>query len=111
MRFTGARWPMAVLGSVTVHDLDVEGIARVPGETQPKLVVHPDAVLPLAVFSKRFQTIRRWRAQRIECDRAVQQLQLASDNVCDVGEARNALAFEQGLRVAADADCRDNRSV
>src|SRR5207253_9978137 len=70
----------SVLPSVIIRDLDPLRALLGPNETDPVLVVDPDAVLPLPVFAQRFYVVPRRDSQRRERDRCVQLVELA---LCD----------------------------
>jgi hypothetical protein len=45
---------------VVIDNFDLVGMAVLSFETDPELLVYPDAVLIFPVTAKAFQTIRRW---------------------------------------------------
>src|SRR2546428_13261184 len=64
----GSRRPFLgmVPPSVVVHDLDLPRIAVLPHETDPILIVDPDAVLAAPIARKGFELIARERAEVVQ---------------------------------------------
>jgi hypothetical protein len=62
---------------VVVHDLDVLRFAVLPHETDPILVIDPDAVLPPPITAEGLEVVTRKRAQVVESLGRVQLRQLA----------------------------------
>jgi len=48
---------------MVIHDLDAVGIPILPEETNPPLIVDPDAVLAFAVTLQSLKTVGRWCLQ------------------------------------------------
>jgi hypothetical protein len=69
---------------VIVCDLDIVGIALLPSEAQPPLIVDAYAVLPFALPSKLLEAISAWDAQVLKRLGCVQHGQLPVDNLLGV---------------------------
>jgi hypothetical protein len=65
---------------VIARDFDFVGIVLLPTETDPVLLVDPDAVLSLPVPPQLLQSIPGWNAQFLEILHPVQLIQLAANN-------------------------------
>jgi hypothetical protein len=52
-----------------VRDLDLEGIAIMPGEAKTPLVVHSNTMLSQTVANQRFQPVARRRPQIVQTGR------------------------------------------
>lgn len=61
---------------MVVHDLDIVGVASVPAETHPPLIVDADAVLSSAVAEESLEAVAGGHPQVLEVMRSVQQHQL-----------------------------------
>jgi hypothetical protein len=85
-----------------VHDLDVFGFTPGPPETDPELVVHPQAPLTCPLALQLFQSVGRRYAQIVDATREVQLFELAQRRTLDVEEPSNALQSEQCFGVAAE---------
>jgi len=55
-------------------------MAVLPFETNPELLVYPDAVLIFPVAAKAFQTIRRWDRKLSDFSNTIYLIQLALGN-------------------------------
>src|SRR5690606_3633705 len=78
-RSRSARFSMRiamVISSVIVHQLSVLGIRPSPLETQPELIVDPDAVLPCPIPLQGFQSIARQNPQVVQPTGAMQDRQI-----------------------------------
>jgi hypothetical protein len=65
---------------VVVGDFDFVGIAILPPETEPVLIIDPNTVLPRAAAPQPFQSIAGGNAQLPEVPNPVQLRQLAPDH-------------------------------
>jgi hypothetical protein len=61
---------------VAVPDLDFVGIAVLPANTQPVLIVHPDAVLARAVTPPSLEPIAGCASQLTQVQNAIQLVEL-----------------------------------
>jgi len=61
---------------MVVHDLHIGRIRAGPPEADTPLVIHPNAVLTLAVASKRFQPVSGRRPEIGQCSRRVNLIEL-----------------------------------
>jgi hypothetical protein len=52
--------------SMIINDLDVVGVSGSPDETQPPLVIYPDAVLACPIAFEFFKPIRWRNSQRFK---------------------------------------------
>jgi hypothetical protein len=66
--------------SVVVNDFNVTRIAVGPAETDPVLVIDPDAVLTESITLQHLQPISGWCSEETECGRGMQLGKLASDH-------------------------------
>jgi hypothetical protein len=55
-----------------IRDLDVKSIAVFPSETQPKLIINPDAELAHALCLQSFEVVTRRNPQIVQSSRGVQ---------------------------------------
>jgi len=83
---------------VIVHHLDLVGVAVLPHEADPILVVDPDAVLPLPVARERLRSVARKRAKILELRRGVDLRQLALGHTRDALKPSRVDTLEQRLR-------------
>jgi hypothetical protein len=60
-----------------IRDLNVKGIAILPREAEPNLVVNPDAELALPTCLQSFQTVARRHPQVVQSSCSVQQKKLS----------------------------------
>jgi len=86
---------------VVIGDLDFEGIGTLPAEHDAPLIVHSDAVEPLKVADKSFQSIT-WRGSQIAQSRSgVKHVQFADSNSMYIGryclEGLFGTAVKEGL--------------
>jgi hypothetical protein len=65
---------------VVVRDFNVVGIAVLPAEAYPVLLVDPNAMLTLAVTCQPFQPVPRWDAQLRESTDPVKLRQLSASH-------------------------------
>jgi hypothetical protein len=72
---------------VIIDNLDVQGIAGVPHETDAPLIVDPNAVLPSSVSMQCFQMIPGRRRQVSDFRSAVQLSKLPLRNALDSVES------------------------
>jgi hypothetical protein len=59
-----------------IDDLDVKGVTFTPPETDPPLLVDPDAVLALSITLQSLELIRAWNRKVLQVSSRVQLLQL-----------------------------------
>ena len=83
-----------------VDNFDVKCIGLAPAETDPPLIVNPNAVLPPPIAFQGFQPIPRRRSERAQLHRAVQLAQLPAGNLLKRGKTRNTLAPMNSFGVA-----------
>jgi hypothetical protein len=81
-----------------VHNLDIAGIALSPHKTNPPLIVHSNAVLPLSISTQGFQAVSRWNAQIIQRFRPMKQQQLSPGYPLKCAKAGHIFIGEQRLR-------------
>jgi len=62
---------------VIIHHLDVEGVATLPAEAEPPLVVDPDAPFAGPVTSQLLQPVARGNPQVVQADGCIQEAKLA----------------------------------
>jgi hypothetical protein len=74
-----------------INDLNVEGVAVLPHETNPPLVIDTDTVLPLAIAFQRFESISRRRRQVLQFACSVKLPQFALGHAFDCPETADAL--------------------
>jgi hypothetical protein len=79
-----------------IDDFDVLRARIGPSETDPELVVDPDAVLSIPVALKSFQTISRRDAKVVQSPCDLQLPKLAPGNSGKIGKTLNRIAFGQG---------------
>ena len=80
---------------MVVHDLDLQRIAVLPHETDPILVIDPDAVLPPPITAKGLEVIARKRTQVVESLGGVQLGQLALSDPSNIPEPTRRMPPEQ----------------
>ena len=85
--------------SVIVNDFDVALFAVRPPETDPVLVIDPDAVLTESITLQHLQSITRRRPENVERSRRVQLGELAPDYRFDPDEAANPEPGEKSLGI------------
>lgn len=86
---------------MVIDDFDIEHIAILESETDSPLIVHADAMLPLAITLQSLQSVARRGAQKIQRDSGLQLRQLALGNGLNGTEAARIRAFKQCLSVFA----------
>ena len=95
-----------------VHDLNILGSAIVPAETDPPLIIDPDAVLPRAIASKSFKAIARRHTEIVERIRRMHHQQLSKrDTLNDAeppGVAAQKQCFRMGTSKAPDHSSNNN---
>ena len=85
-----------------VDDFRVIGVAIVPAETNPPLIIDPDAVLSQPVSAQRLQPVPRWHSRRIEIRSRVNHPELAHGHAFSItGQLSHALPLEYLLSVLA----------
>jgi hypothetical protein len=85
--------------SVIVRDGNFICVTIQPSETDSKLVIDANAVLPFSIAFKRFESITGWNAQIFNVDRSIQRFQFATSSLFDIHEFAYPLAVKQGFRV------------
>lgn len=85
--------------SVIVNDFDVALFAVRPPETDPVLVIDPDAVLTESIALQHLQSITRRRPENVERSRRVQLGELTPDYRFDPDEAANSEPCEKSLGI------------
>jgi hypothetical protein len=85
---------------VVVHHLDLLGVAVLPHEADPILVVDPDAVLPTPIATESLEVVARERAQVVEPSRGVQLHQLALSDPGNTPKLPRRPTLEYGLGVS-----------
>jgi hypothetical protein len=86
---------------VIVDDLDISRTTCGPHETQPELIVDPDAVLPAAIASQCLEPIPRSRAEEIQRLRGIKLSEFAHGSILEGSKARRIAAGEEGARLPA----------
>jgi len=74
---------------VVVNDLNVPRIATLPSETDPPLVVDPNAVLARAVTVQPFQAVARRYTEVVQLHRSIQHPELSQ---CHLAHPRSESA-------------------
>lgn len=83
-----------------IDDLDLVGIGILPAETDPPLVIHPDAMLPRPIALELLEPIAGRDAEVLERLRGVEGNQLPEHDSAELGGiAPDRLALEQTRRV------------
>jgi hypothetical protein len=85
---------------MVVHHLDLLRFTVPPYETDPILVVNPDAVLPLPVAGEGLKVIARKRAQVIESLGCVKLRELALRDPGNASKPAGSVSLEQGRGVS-----------
>jgi hypothetical protein len=86
---------------VIVHDLYVMRIAGTPPETNPPLIIDPDAVLTGPVALQRLKPIAWWDAQEFQGGRSMNLQQLPVRHPLYIGrKAPTMLALKELLRLS-----------
>jgi hypothetical protein len=88
-----------LISSMIIHDFDVISAGIGPSETQPELIVDPDAVLSLPIAFEPLQTIPRWNAKVIQPPRDFELAKLATGHSGNVGKTLYRMAFGKSLRI------------
>lgn len=84
-----------------VDDLDVKGIAVLPTETDPPLVINTDAVLSGAIALELVEPIARWHAEVINRLGGVHGDEFAQHGAVYLGrESPNRFAAEQSFSIS-----------
>ena len=87
---------------MVVHNFHVQRIFALPAETNAPLIVHTDAMLPVAVAFQGFQTVAVRRAQVIQSSRLMQQQQFAPRHALNLlRQPPGRLIVEQPLGLLA----------
>lgn len=84
-----------------VNNLDIGRAELRPHETDPKLVVHPNRVLPCTVALQGLQAVVGGRLEVAKRDRCVEHRDLPLDDPLDVSEAARRPPSVDGSRLAA----------
>lgn len=84
---------------MVIGNLNLEGIAILPAETDPVLIIDPDAVLPSPVSLQQFKAIRRWRSKIPQLVRAIELNQLSKRYAGNPLEPFNTTPIENRLGV------------
>jgi hypothetical protein len=61
---------------VVIHNLDINWACLCPAETDPPLIVYPNAVLPNPIALQRLKSISRWHPKFIERYHRIEDRQL-----------------------------------
>jgi hypothetical protein len=88
---------------VVIDDFDLVGMTVLPFETDPELLVDPDAVLIFPVAAKAFQTIRRRDCKFSDFSNTIYLIQLALGNRPQ--RARAATSRRPGVSAVKDIFC------
>ena len=87
---------------MVIHDLHVVGVIVLPAETDPPLIVDPDAVLALPVACKRLEPVPGRDSEILQRHRCLQQVELPLRLSLNVRrEFPGSLALEQLLGLPA----------
>ena len=93
-----AFWSCRFFLLMVVHDLDLGWAFSRPNKAQPKLVIDPDRVLPLAIARQRLKTISRRRPQVAEFACGVEVAQFSPRHLDQIGrKAPGAFPIEDGF--------------
>ena len=90
---------VTVAVSVVISDLYIERISFFPDETDPPLVVNPDAVLTRPVFLKGFEMVTTIDRQHPQVSRGIQHQKLAASRLLDRLKSDYGLIVEDGFGV------------
>ncbi len=85
--------------SVVISDLYIERVSFFPDETDPPLVVDPDAVLTCPVFLKGLEMVTTIDRQHPEVSRGIQHQKLAASRLLDRLKSDYRLIVEDGFGV------------
>ena len=85
--------------SVVISDLYIERVSFFPDETDPPLVVNPDAVLTCPVFLKGFEMVTTIDRQYPEFSRGIQHQKLAASRLLDRLKSDYRLIVEDGFGI------------
>ena len=95
-----------------VHDLNILGSAIVPAETDPPLIIDPDAVLPRAIAREPFEAVTRRYTEIVERIRRMHHQQLSKRDTLNDAKPPGVAAQKQGFRMgtskAPDHSCNNN---
>jgi hypothetical protein len=86
---------------VIVHNLDFEGVAFAPNETDPPLVINAYAELPLPFAFQGLQPVPWQARQRSQVRRCVEHVQFPKSLPFDRFESPHRLPMEKALCVVA----------
>ena len=85
---------------MVIDDLDLVGIGILPAETDPPLVVDPDAVLPRPIAFELLEPVTRWNPEVLKGFGSVERDQLPEHDPAEFGGiVPDRLALEQARRV------------
>ncbi len=84
---------------MVISDLYIERVSFFPDETDPPLVVDPDAVLTCPIFLKGFEMVTTIDRQHPEVSRGIQHQKLAASHLLDRLESDYGLIVEDGFGV------------
>lgn len=90
------QFAVAAVASVVINDLYIERIALLPDETDPPLVVDPDAVLTRPIFFQGFEMVTTIDRQHPEVGRGIQHQKLAGSRWLDRLKSDHGLIAEDG---------------
>ena len=90
---------VTVAASVVISDLYIERISSFPDETDPPLVIDPDAVFTCTIFLKGFEMVTTIDRQHPELGRGIQHQQLTASRLLDRLKSDYGLIVEDGFGV------------
>jgi hypothetical protein len=95
---------------VVIHNLDINWACICPAETDPPLIVYPNAVLPNPIALQRLKSIPGWHPKFIQCHHRIKDRQLPPRGSDDGGvQLRYPFALPQ-LFSGAVAEGADHSS-
>jgi hypothetical protein len=86
---------------VIVYNLHILRTFLCPAETNPKLIIHSNAVLSFAPGPQSFQVISGRGAQKLYCLGRVKLYQLANRDIRNARKLLTSSSLEQCLRIGA----------
>src|SRR5713101_6048948 len=90
---------VTVAASVVISDLYIGRISSFPDETDPPLVIDPDAVLTCTIFLKGFEMVTTIDRQHPELSRGIQHQKLTTSRLLDRLKSDYGLIVEDGFGV------------
>ena len=70
---------------MVIGDLDLVGVAFAPDEAHAVLIIHPDAVVPVAIATQRLQPVARRHAEIVQRTCRVDLSEFSQGGVVEAG--------------------------